>query len=222
MSNIMPMVALRDVIVFPYMALHFEVGREKSIAALEKAMEDDQIIFLAAQKDKEVLEPAEDEMYSVGTVSKIKQILKLPGDVIRVLVKGIYRARIVSLTKTEPYIEAETLQLVYEHSPEADVKELALRRMVVGLFENLTNISTKVSSEILSSVNSVDDAGQMADIIASSVLFKLEDKQKLLECVDVNERLELLVGILTNELEITAIENEIRGKVRKQIDKSQK
>ena len=222
MSNSMPMVALRDVIVFPYMALHFEVGREKSIAALEKAMEDDQTIFLAAQKDKEISEPSIDDIYSVGTVSKIKQILKLPGDIIRVLVKGVYRASIVSYTKTEPFLEVETEQLVYEPEPDSDAKELALRRMVLGQFEELTNISSKVSSEILSSVNSVDDAGQMADIIASSVIFKLEDKQRLLECVNVNERLELLVSILTSELEVTAIENEIRGKVRKQIDKSQK
>lgn len=222
MTNIMPMVALRDVIVFPYMALHFEVGREKSIAALEKAMEDDQIIFLAAQKDKEVSEPSADDIYEVGTVSKIKQILKLPGDIIRVLVKGVYRARIVTYTRTEPYLEAEIQQLVYEPSADSEMKELALRRMVLSQFEELTNISTKVSSELLASVNSVDDAGQMADIISSSVIFKLEDKQRLLECVDVNERLELLVGILTNELEVTAIENEIRGKVRKQIDKSQK
>ena len=222
MTNIMPMVALRDVIVFPYMALHFEVGREKSIAALEKAMEDDQIIFLAAQKDKEVTEPTTEDIYEVGTVSKIKQILKLPGDIIRVLVKGIYRARIVSYINTEPYLEVETSQLAYEPLPDSDTKELALRRMVLSQFEELTNISTKVSSELLSSVNSVDDAGQMADIIASSVIFKLEDKQKLLECVDVNERLEMLVGILTSELEITTIENDIRGKVRKQIDKSQK
>ncbi len=222
MTNIMPMVALRDVIVFPYMALHFEVGREKSIAALEKAMEDDQIIFLAAQKDKEVTEPTSEDIYEVGTVSKIKQILKLPGDIIRVLVKGIYRARIVSYINTEPYLEVETSQLAYEPLPDSDTKELALRRMVLSQFEELTNISTKVSSELLSSVNSVDDVGQMADIIASSVIFKLEDKQKLLECVDVNERLEMLVGILTSELEITTIENDIRGKVRKQIDKSQK
>jgi ATP-dependent Lon protease len=222
MTNIMPMVALRDVIVFPYMALHFEVGREKSIEALEKAMEDDQIIFLAAQKDKEVSEPATEDIYEVGTVSKIKQILKLPGDVIRVLVKGVYRARIVSFTKSEPFLEVAVEQLVFEPSPESETREAALRRMVLDLFEELTNISSKVSSELLSSVNSVDDAGQMADIIASSVIFKLEDKQRLLECIDVNERLEMLVGILTNELEITAIENEIRGKVRKQIDKSQK
>ncbi len=222
MTNIMPMVALRDVIVFPYMALHFEVGREKSIAALEKAMEDDQIIFLAAQKDKEVTEPTSEDIYEVGTVSKIKQILKLPGDIIRVLVKGIYRARIVSYINTEPYLEVETSQLAYEPLPDSDTKELALRRMVLSQFEELTNISTKVSSELLSSVNSVDDVGQMADIIASSVIFRLEDKQKLLECVDVNERLEMLVGILTSELEITTIENDIRGKVRKQIDKSQK
>jgi len=221
MTNSMPMVALRDVIVFPYMALHFEVGREKSIAALEKAMEDDQIIFLAAQKDKEIADPSPEDIYPVGTVSKIKQILKLPGDVIRVLVRGVYRARIVSFVNTEPYLEVETEQLV-EPTVELDTRGIALRRMVLDLFEQLTNISTKVSSELLASVNSVDDAGQMADIIASSVIFKLEDKQRLLECIDVNERLEMLVTILTKELEITAIENEIRGKVRKQIDKSQK
>ncbi|MGI5919582.1 MAG: endopeptidase La [Christensenellales bacterium] len=221
MTNTMPMVALRDVIVFPYMALHFEVGREKSIAALEKAMEEDQIIFLAAQKDKEIADPSPEDIYPVGTVSKIKQILKLPGDVIRVLVRGVYRARIVSFVNTEPYLEVETEQLV-EPPVESDAHGIALRRMVLDLFEQLANISTKVSSELLASVNSVDDAGQMADIIASSIIFKLEDKQRLLECIDINERLEMLVTILPKELEITAIENEIRGKVRKQIDKSQK
>jgi ATP-dependent Lon protease len=221
MTNTMPMVALRDVIVFPYMALHFEVGREKSIEALEKAMEEDQIIFLAAQKDKEIADPSPEDIYPVGTVSKIKQILKLPGDVIRVLVRGVYRARIVSFVNTEPYLEVETEQLV-EPPVEPDAHGIALRRMVLDLFEQLANISTKVSSELLASVNSVDDAGQMADIIASSIIFKLEDKQRLLECIDINERLEMLVTILPKELEITAIENEIRGKVRKQIDKSQK
>ncbi len=222
MSSIIPMVALRDVIVFPYMALHFEVGREKSIAALEKAMENDQIIFLAAQKDKDTLEPGPEDIYEVGTVSRIKQILKLPGDVIRVLVKGEYRARIVSFLQSEPYLEVEAQELVYEPDEENKPKELALRRMVIDLFEKLTNISTKVSSELLASVNSVDDIGQMADIIASGVLFKLEDKQRTLECVNVIERLEMMIELLTNELEITEIENEIRNKVRKQIDKSQK
>ncbi len=222
MSHIMPMVALRDVIVFPHMALHFEVGREKSIAALEKAMENDQVIFLAAQKDKEMMDPSPEDIYEVGTVSRIKQILKLPGDVIRVLVKGESRARILSFTSTQPYLEVDTEELVPESLEDGQTKELALRRMVLGLFEKLTNVSTKVSSEILASVNSVEDIGQMADIIASGVLFKLEDKQKALECVDVAERLELLVGLLTSELEITEIENDIRSKVRKQIDKSQK
>ena len=140
---------------------------------------------------------------------------------IRVLVRGVYRARIVSFVNTEPYLEVETEQLV-EPPVESDAHGIALRRMVLDLFEQLANISTKVSSELLASVNSVDDAGQMADIIASSIIFKLEDKQRLLECIDINERLEMLVTILPKELEITAIENEIRGKVRKQIDKSQK
>jgi len=222
MSGIVPMVALRDVIVFPHMALHFEVGRDKSVAALEKAMEQDQSIFLAVQKDKEISVPEPDDIYGVGTVSKIKQILKLPGDVIRVLVKGVYRARIVNYIRTSPYLEVEVEELVPEKAPGNDTRELALKRMALSLFEQLTNISPKVTAETLSSINSVDDAGQMADIIASSVLFNVADKQRILESVDVSERLEILVGILTGEIEIAAIENEIRNKVRKQIDKSQR
>lgn len=222
MVSKMPMVALRDVIVFPHMALHFEVGRDKSIAALEMAMEHDQIIFLAAQKDKDTHDPGEDDVYEVGTVSKVKQILKLPGDIIRVLVSGMYRARIRVFTQTENFLEVETERLESEAADENDAKLQALKRMVLGLFEKLVNISTKVSSEIFASVNNVADLGQMADVIASGVFFKLEDKQRILECIDVLKRLELLFEILTEELEITEIENEIRNKVRKQIDKSQK
>lgn len=222
MSNIMPMVALRDVIVFPYMALHFEVGRDKSVAALEKAMENDQIIFLAAQKDKEVSVPEPEDIYEVGTVSKIKQILKLPGDIIRVLVKGVYRAKIVSYSQMSPHLEVETQELVFERNPDDDHKEQALKRMAMNLFEQLTSLSTKITAETLSAINSVDDISQMTDIIASSVLFNLDDKQRVLESVNISERLEILVEILTNELEVVTIENDIRNKVRKQIDKSQK
>ncbi len=222
MSTKMPMVALRDVIVFPYMALHFEVGREKSVAALEEAMENDQEIFLAAQKDKEISLPEPSDIYEVGTVSKIKQILKLPGDIIRVLVKGIYRAKIINYTQVSPYLEVETEELVLDKIQQNDPREQALKRTVTDLFEQLINLSPKVTAETLSSINSVDDTGQMADIIASSVLFNLEDKQKVLECINVAERLEMLAGILSNELEIATIENDIRNKVRQQIDKSQK
>lgn len=222
MADKMPMVALRDVIVFPYMALHFEVGRDKSIAALEVAMEGDQIIFLAAQKDKDTHDPGEDDIYRIGTVSKVKQILKLPGGVIRVLVSGIHRARIVKYTRTEKYLEVNTMRLESETADENDPKQQALKRIVLGLFEKLVNISAKVSAEILAAVNNVTDLGQMADVIASGVFFKLEDKQRVLECIDVSERLEILSNILTEELEIAGIENEIRNKVRKRIDKSQK
>jgi len=222
MISKMPMVALRDVIVFPYMSLHFEVGREKSIAALEAAMADDQIIFLAAQKDKEIADPERDDIYEIGTVARIKQILKLPGDVIRVLVKGSYRAKIVDFTSNAPYLEVETEELAFEPVTEDTAKEQALKRMVLSIFEQLISLSSKISSETLSSVNTVDDAGQMADIIASSVLFRLEDKQRILESIDPLERLELLVNILSGELEIATIENDIRGKVRKQIEQSQK
>lgn len=222
MSNTIPMVALRDVIVFPYMALHFEVGREKSVAALENAMENDQIIFLAAQKDKEISDPGPEDLYEVGTVARIKQVLKLPGDVIRVLVKGIYRAKITSFTENEEYLEVVTEEMGIEKAEHDEAKEAALKRMVMDTFEELTDISPKVSSETIASVNSVDDISQMADIIASSVIFKLKDKQKILECEDALERLEILVDLLTSELEIATIENDIRSKVRKQIDKSQR
>lgn len=218
----MPMVALRDVIVFPNMSLHFEVGREKSVAALEAAMAGDQIIFLAAQKDKEISDPEPEDIYEVGTIARIKQILKLPGDIIRVLVKGEERAKIVEYTQNTPYLEVETETLVSDFVADDTAKEQALKRMVMSIFEQLISLSSKVSSETLSSVSGVDDAGQMADVIASSVLFRLEDKQKILESGDPLERLELLVNILSGELEIATIENDIRGKVRKQIEQSQK
>ncbi|MFA5675120.1 MAG: endopeptidase La [Christensenellales bacterium] len=222
MASKMPMVALRDVIVFPHMALHFEVGRDKSIAALEIAMENDQTIFLAAQKDKDTHDPGENDVYEVGTVSKVKQILKLPGDIIRVLVSGIYRARISAFTQTEAYLEVEAERLESEAEDGGSAKLQALKRMVLRLFEKLVNISAKISSEILASVNNVKDLGQMADVIASGIFFKLEDKQRILECTNIEKRMEILVEVLTEELEITEIENEIRNKVRKQIDKSQK
>ncbi len=222
MSKNIPMVALRDVIVFPHMALHFEVGRDKSVAAVEKAMENDQIIFLAAQKDRDTEDPKPDEIYEIGTVSRIKQILKLPGNVIRVLVKGVYRARIDGYLDSQEHLRVVVSELVNNDTSPDKVKESALKRMVMDTFEQLADISPKVSSETLASVNSVDDIGQMADIIASSVLFKLEDKQIVLECIDAAKRLDILVELLTSELEIAVIENEIRGKVRKQIDKSQR
>jgi ATP-dependent Lon protease len=222
MSKNIPMVALRDVIVFPHMALHFEVGRDKSVAAVEKAMENDQIIFLAAQKDRDTEDPKPDEIYEIGTVSRIKQILKLPGNVIRVLVKGVYRARIDGYLDTQEHLSVVVSELVFDEVSTDKVKESALKRMVMDTFEQLADISPKVSSETMASVNSVDDIGQMADIIASSVLFKLEDKQTVLECIDTSKRLDMLIEMLTSELDIAVIENEIRGKVRKQIDKSQR
>ena len=222
MTKIIPMVALRDVIVFPHMALHFEAGREKSVTAVEEAMEDEQVIFLAAQKDRETDNPLPEDIYEIGTVSKIKQILKLPGNVVRVLVKGLYRAKVVRYTDLEKRLEVEVEEIIIPDEAPDDPKTLALKRMVTDTFEQLAEISPKVSTEILTSVNSVDDAGQMADIIASSVLYKLEDKQSILESADPALRMEKLVSHLNNELEIVTIENEIRGKVRKQIDKSQR
>lgn len=204
------------------MVLHFDVGREKSIAALEKAMVDDQEIFLVAQKDMKIDDPKTDEIYSVGTVSKIKQLLKLPGDSIRVLVEGLQRGKIVEYTKTEPYYEVVIEEVVEEKDETNELEHEAMIRMMLKAFENYVRLSNKVSPDTLVSVNSVEDAGQLADIIAANVLVKVEDKQEILEAFNPIERLEKLYNIINREIQILEIEKKISSRVRKQIDKVQR
>ncbi len=218
----LPLLALRGLTVFPYMVLHFDVGREKSIAALEKAMVDDQEIFLVAQKDMKIDDPKTDEIYSVGTVSKIKQLLKLPGDSIRVLVEGLQRGKIVEYTKTEPYYEVVIEEVVEEKDETNELEHEAMIRMMLKAFENYVRLSNKVSPDTLVSVNSVEDAGQLADIIAANVLVKVEDKQEILEAFNPIERLEKLYNIINREIQILEIEKKISSRVRKQIDKVQR
>jgi len=218
----LPLLALRGLAVFPYMVLHFDVGREKSIAALEKAMVDDQEIFLVAQKDMKVEDPEIDDIYSVGTVSKIKQLLKLPGDSIRVLVEGLNRGRIIEYTKTEPYYEVVIEEVVDEKDETTALEQEAMIRMMLKEFEEYVRLSNKVSPDTLVSVNAVEDAGQLADIIAANVLVKVDDKQEILEAFDPIKRLEKLYNIINREIQVLEIEKKISSRVRKQIDKVQR
>ena len=162
-------------VVFPHMVLHFDIGREKSIAALEQAMAEDQNIFLPAQKDVRVDDPGPGDIYEVGTIAKIKQVLKLPGDTIRVLVDGTERAQIVRFLKNDNYLEVE-LEKVIENDCKDNAECEALKRSILMLFEQFVKKSSRVSPEALLSVSEVKDAGKLADIVASHVLFKMEDK----------------------------------------------
>ncbi|MHB1314409.1 MAG: endopeptidase La [Christensenellales bacterium] len=216
----LPMLPLRGMTVFPHMVLHFDVGRGKSIAALEEAMVQNQMIFLATQRDARVNEPELDDIFEIGTISKIKQVLKLPGDTIRVLVEGICRARRIACIKTDPYYEVEVEEDVTEE--EQDLETEALMRSVTEKFENYAHLSRKISGDALLSLTTVADAGQFSDIVAANILVKQQDKQDVLESFSVKQRLEKLYDILNREIGIVEIENKISSRVKRQIDKTQK
>ncbi len=217
----LPLIPLRGLSVFPYMVLHFDVGRDRSIKALEEAMVNDQIIFLTTQKEIDVEIPTPEDFYEVGTVCKIKQMLKLPGDAIRVLVEGIYRGKIVEVLEEDPYFKVEIEKYIVDE--EQNDKELeALMRAVLGAFDDYISVSTKISPEVLLSVSTIEEPGRLADVIASHMILKTEQKQEILEAFDPKDRLEVLYRMLLKEIEILEVEKEINTKVKKQINRLQK
>ena len=219
-AMVLPLVALRGLTVFPDMMIHFDVGREKSVAALEEAMVGNQLICVAAQKDVKIKDPGQDDIYSVGTVGRIKQIIKLPGMNIRLMMEGLYRVRIVELTKQEPYLEAlvEKDATVYETTAETE----AYARSAVTLLKEYAKINGKISSETLGVISDVKDPGSLADLIATNVLSSYTEKQEILELFDPKVRLEKLIEILNHLIEVVKIEQQINQKVKQQIDKVQR
>ncbi|MBO5245544.1 MAG: LON peptidase substrate-binding domain-containing protein, partial [Selenomonadales bacterium] len=222
MANIrtIPMLPLRGLLVFPYMMLHLDVGRVKSIEAVEAVMLQDRQIMLASQKDSKIDDPIPEDICEIGTVAEIKQVLKLPGGMMRVLVEGLYRAKIVSYEESEPHyvVQAEEYDDEEEASPEVE----ALMRAAVHQFEEWAKASQKIPPETVMSVIETDGAGRLADLIASHLVLKLEDKQYLLDAIDVKTRYERLCEMLARELEIIALERKISTRVRKQMEKTQK
>jgi ATP-dependent Lon protease len=158
--KVMPLLPLRGLSIFPHMVLHFDVGREKSILSLEQAMVNEQLIFLVSQKDAKIDNPALDDIYTVGAVSKIKQILKLPGDTIRVLVEGTSRAKIVNLVQDEPYFEVEVEEV--EDSTEKDIETEALMRKLLDAFEDYVKLSSQISPEVVATVSEIEEPGSLA------------------------------------------------------------
>lgn len=216
----LPVLPLRGVLVFPNMVLHLDVGRERSITALEKAMMKDNRILLITQKDAKTDDPFREDLFNVGTVANIKQMIKLPGGTIRVLVEGLNRAKILELYPEEQILEAD-LELI-EDPLSKNTEIEAMMRTVLYQFEQYIKISRKVPPETLSTVADMDDPGRFADVIASHLSMKIQQKQEMLEALDLKERLEKLHSILGREMEILEIERKINLRVRKQMEKTQK
>ncbi|NLY72456.1 MAG: endopeptidase La [Tissierellia bacterium] len=220
MKKTIPLIPLRGLIIFPYMVLYFDVGRDKSIAALEEAMLQDQLIFLTTQKDMDVEDPTEADYYHYGTVAKIKQMLKLPGDAVRVLVEGQQRARIIDFTQEKRFIEAEYELL--EDIVDNDLESRALERSIKETFKEYSSISNRIPPEVSISLSGVDEPGRFADLIIPQLNINIYEKQGLLETLNTKERLFKLYRYLLQEVEIVELERDLSEKVKDQMNKSQK
>lgn len=217
----LPLLPLRDVVVYPHMVIPLFVGREKSILALEEAMENDKQILLVAQKNASVDEPSIDDIYRFGTVSNILQLLKLPDGTVKVLVEGAYRANLESVSEDGDYFVADCQ--LGEQEPESDDTEgEGLSRSVLTQFEKYVNLSKKVPSEVLTSLSGIDEPGRLTDTIAAHMSLELEQKQAILEITDINQRVEHLMSLMESEIDLFQVEKRIRGRVKKQMEKSQR
>lgn len=216
----LPLLPLRDVVIFPYMVAPLFVGREKSIRALEEAMKKSKEIFLVAQRDAKTNDPQEADIYDIGTIGTIVQMLRLPDGTVKVLVEGKRRGRVQGYLPNKSYFLVEVEQI-----PETGGRgggNRSLMRTLVTAFENYVKLNKKIPSEVIVTVSSIEDAGRLSDTISSHLGFKLEDKQEILETLDPAERLEKLYEKIQAEVEILQIEKKIRSRVKKQMEKAQK
>ena len=215
-----PLLPLRDIIVFPHMVVPLFVGRQKSIAALEAAMEGDQQILLAAQRDAKTNDPEPDDIHKVGTIGSVVQLLRLPDGTVKVLVEGKHRAEIREYVDNEEYfaVVADTVEEPLDEKAEIE----ALLRSINSTFEAYVRLNKKIPQEMVTTVASIEDPSRLADTIVSHLGIKLEDKQQLLETFEVSERLEKVLGFMRSEMEILEVEKRIRSRVKKQMEKTQK
>ncbi len=219
----LPIIPLRGMTVFPHMVIHFDVGRDKSIKALEKAMEEDSILFLSTQKDPKINDPKIDDFYHIGSIAKVKQMIKIPGGSVRVLAEGINRGKISEVIQEEPYLIGSIESYDYEEEAiDLDLNLEAARRLVISDFREYGALNERVSKDSLLVIEDIKDPGRLVDIIASYIYLNIEDNQKILETFDFLERLEVLHGILQQEIEVLEIEDKINERVKKQINKLQK
>jgi len=217
----LPMLPLRGLLVFPYTVIHLDVGRKKSINAIEEAMLGSKEIFLATQKEAQNDDPTEDDIYGVGTIAEIKQILKMPGGTMRVLVEGVCRARVIQYNDNVDYIKV-LLEEFRNEAVEKNSELEALTRTLIYQFEQYVRMSKKIPPETVATVVTIEEAGRLADVIASHLSLRINEKQSILEALDISERLNALCEILAREMEVLELERKINIRVRKQMEKTQK
>jgi ATP-dependent Lon protease len=216
----LPLLPLRDVVVFPHMVIPLFVGRPKSIKALEAAMEGGKSIMLVAQKNAAKDEPSAEDIYSIGCIASILQMLKLPDGTVKVLVEGAQRAHIHAIHEESTHFSCELTPVAAEATQGAELE--ALRRAIVSQFDQYVKLNKKIPAEILTSIAGIDEAGRLADTIAAHLPLKLDQKQKILEMFSLSERLESLLAQLETEIDILQVEKRIRGRVKRQMEKSQR
>ncbi|MDE0853141.1 MAG: endopeptidase La [Nevskia sp.] len=221
-ENSAPVLPLRDVVIFPHLAQPLFVGRERSVKALTAAMQDGKRILLVAQKHADTDEPGTGDLYDVGTLASILQLLKLPDGTVKVLVEGAQRARIRSLDNSNDYLTAEFEPIAADEGQPGGSETDAVMRATVATFEQYVKLNKKVPAELLPSLSSMDSPGRLADAIAAHLNLKLEDKQKVLELTDPKPRIEYVLGQLEGEIDILQIEKKIRGRVKSQMEKNQR
>ncbi|MBB3824380.1 endopeptidase La [Xanthomonas arboricola] len=217
----LPVLPLRDVVVFPHMVIPLFVGRDKSMRALEKAMEADKRILLVAQKSAETDDPAAGDLYTVGTLAQVLQLLKLPDGTIKVLVEGLSRVTVDKVVEQDGALQGQGTEV--EASDAREPREVeAIARSLMSLFEQYVKTNRKLPPELLQTLAGIDEPGRLADTIAAHIGVRLADKQRLLEITDIGERLELLVGLVDGEIDVQQLEKRIRGRVKSQMEKSQR
>ncbi|WP_070001060.1 endopeptidase La [Cellulosilyticum sp. I15G10I2] len=215
-----PMLALRGITVFPGMAIHFDVGRSKSLKAIEEAMAKDEMLLVVAQKDASVDEPEQEDLYEIGTLVHIKQVANLKESAVRVLVKGEQRAKIISL-ENEPFMYA-SIEVMTEEEQPADMEQEAMLRTIGELFEKYAAMSARISEEMVQGILSINNMVEIVDIIIANMTLEVEKKQEILGCFDIKDRMYQVIKILDAEIQILTVQKNIYAKVKKSIDQSQK
>ena len=219
-GEVYPVLPLRDIVVFPHMIVPLFVGREKSVRALEDVMKDDKKILLIAQRNAADDDPSSDDIYEVGTISTVLQLLKLPDGTVKVLVEGVARARVIRFSENDEFFEVYADVMPEKESEEAEIE--ALSRSVVSQFEQYLKLNKKVSPEVLVSVNQIEEYGKLVDTIASHLALKIPKKQELLEVDVVSERMEKVISFIEGEIGVLQVEKKIRSRVKRQMEKTQR
>ena len=220
-ENNIPVLPLRDIVVFPHMVVPLFVGRDKSVKALEKVMAGDKRIMLITQKSASVDDPKKDDLFDFGTIANVLQLLKLPDGTVKVLVEGLQRASINMFTDNEDYL-VSNIDLIDENNDSSDKKLRALSKSITDLFDKYVNLNKKIPPEVLGTINEIDDLAKLSDTIASHLSIKLSDKQEILEAIDLTDRFEKIMNFIQAELDVMQVEKKIRGRVKNQMEKTQR